>query len=84
MCVIASHVFILLCRAISCGAEHTIAITPQDVITWGSNENGQCGHGEKAEIDWVKPRSLKVIMEQKLHYYLLPVYHCKNNRINTG
>lgn len=48
------------CRAISCGAEHTIAITPQDVITWGSNEHGQCGHGEKAEIDWVKPRSIKV------------------------
>lgn len=47
-------------RAISCGAEHTIAITPQDVITWGSNEHGQCGHGEKAETDWVKPRSIKV------------------------
>lgn len=30
------------------------------MITWGSNEHGQCGHGEKAETDWVKPRSIKV------------------------
>lgn len=40
-----------------------MAITPQDVITWGSNEHGQCGHGEKAETDWVKPRSIKMLHE---------------------
>jgi len=48
-------------RGISCGSEHTVAITPQDVITWGANDHGQCGHGERAEVDWVKPRSLKVL-----------------------
>ena len=51
-------------RAISCGAEHTVAVTPEDVITWGSNEHGQCGHGEKAEMEWVKPRSIKMLHEQ--------------------
>lgn len=40
-----------------------MAITPQDVITWGSNERGQCGHGDKAETDWVKPRSIKMLHE---------------------
>lgn len=53
-----------LCRAISCGAQHTVAVTPEDVITWGSNEYGQCGHGEKSEIAWVKPRSIKMLHEQ--------------------
>ncbi|EIE25571.1 RCC1/BLIP-II, partial [Coccomyxa subellipsoidea C-169] len=46
-------------RAIACGAEHTVAITPDDVITWGSNSMGQCGQGDRAETDWVKPRSIK-------------------------
>ena len=40
-----------------------MAITPEDVITWGSNQHGQCGHGDKAETDWVKPRSIKMLHE---------------------
>lgn len=51
-------------RGIACGADHTVAVTPQDVITWGSNEHGQCGHGERAEREWVKPRSLKLLNNQ--------------------
>ena len=51
-------------RGIACGADHTIAITTQDVITWGSNEHGQCGHGERSEREWVKPRSLKILNGQ--------------------
>lgn len=51
-------------RGIACGADHTVAVTPQDVITWGSNDHGQCGHGERAEREWVKPRSLKVLNGQ--------------------
>lgn len=50
-------------KAVACGVEHTVAVTPHDVITWGSNDRGQCGHGEKSETDWVKPRSLKVLHE---------------------
>ncbi|KAK9819719.1 hypothetical protein WJX72_001643 [[Myrmecia] bisecta] len=46
-------------RAIACGAEHTVAITAEDVISWGSNAEGQCGQGERAETTWVKPRSIK-------------------------
>lgn len=41
-----------------------MAITPEDVITWGSNEYGQCGHGDKSETTWVKPRSIKMLHEQ--------------------
>lgn len=48
-------------RGVACGSEHTVAITSTDVITWGSNEHGQCGHGERSERDWVKPRSLKAL-----------------------
>ena len=51
-------------RGVACGAEHTVVITPSDVITWGSNEYGQCGHGERSEVDWVKPRSLKALHHQ--------------------
>lgn len=51
-------------QGVSCGESHTVAITPHDVITWGSNERGQCGHGERAETDWVKPRSLKLLHGQ--------------------
>jgi len=36
-----------------------VAITPGDVITWGRNDEGQTGQGERAERDWTKPRSLK-------------------------
>ena len=62
-------------RAISCGAEHTIAITPEDVITWGSNEYGQCGHGDKAETDWVKPRSIKMLHEQMVTQVICGRFH---------
>ena len=51
-------------QGVSCGSNHTVAITPHDVITWGANESGQCGHGERAERDWVKPRSLKILHGQ--------------------
>ncbi|GAB4814343.1 hypothetical protein N2152v2_001389 [Parachlorella kessleri] len=62
-------------KAVACGAQHTIAITPQDVITWGSNENGQCGHGEKAETDWVKPRSIKMLHEQMVTQVVCGRFH---------
>ena len=42
-----------------CRAAHTVAITPDDVISWGCNSDGQTGQGERAEPGWVKPRSLK-------------------------
>ena len=51
-------------QGVACGENHTIVITPHDVITWGANEHGQCGHGERAEYDWVKPRSLKLLHGQ--------------------
>ena len=46
-------------------AEHTVALTPDDVITWGENGDGQCGQGERAERGAVKPRSIKPL--QGLH-----------------
>ncbi len=62
-------------RAIACGAEHTVALTPQDVITWGSNGHGECGHGEKAETVWVKPRSLKMLHEQMVTQVVCGAHH---------
>ena len=46
-------------RAVAAGHAHGAALTPGDVITWGANDEGQCGQGERAERGWVKPRSLK-------------------------
>ncbi len=46
-------------QAISCGGEHTVALTQEDVISWGANSEGQCGQGERAEQTYVKPRSIK-------------------------
>lgn len=51
-------------QGVACGDNHTVAITAHDVITWGANDRGQCGHGERAETDWVKPRSLKLLHGQ--------------------
>eukprot|EP00884_Botryococcus_braunii_P023346 jgi/Botrbrau1/9696/Bobra.0201s0026.1 len=46
-------------RALACGAEHTVAVTPNSVISWGGNAEGQCGHGENAERIWTPPRMIK-------------------------
>lgn len=35
-------------RAVACGLEHTVCITAKDILSWGSNEYGQLGHGEHA------------------------------------
>ena len=51
-------------QGVACGDNHTVAITAHDVITWGANDRGQCGHGERSETDWVKPRSLKLLHGQ--------------------
>ena len=52
-----------------------MAITPEDVITWGSNEYGQCGQGDKAEADWVKPRSIKALHEALVTQVICGRYH---------
>ncbi|KAI8468357.1 MAG: regulator of chromosome condensation 1/beta-lactamase-inhibitor protein II [Monoraphidium minutum] len=35
-------------KAVACGLEHTVAITAKDILSWGSNEYGQLGHGDHA------------------------------------
>lgn len=56
-------------------AEHTVAITPDDVITWGSNSMGQCGQGDRAETDWVKPRSIKPLQSMFVCQIVCGRYH---------
>lgn len=58
-----------------CRAEHTVAITPDDVITWGSNSMGQCGQGDRAETDWVKPRSIKPLQSMFVCQIVCGRYH---------
>ena len=62
-------------QGVACGADHTVAMTPHDVITWGSNCHGQCGHGERAETDWVKPRSLKLLHGQMVTQVVCGAHH---------
>lgn len=53
-------------QAISCGGEHTIALTQEDVISWGANSEGQCGQGERAEQTYVKLRSIKPLQVRSM------------------
>ena len=38
-----------------------MALTADEVITWGRNDQGQCGQGERAEVTWVKPRFIRML-----------------------
>ena len=48
---------------ITCGSDHTVALTKKgEVFTWGLNNNGQLGHGDRkprtvptkvAGLDWL-------------------------------
>ena len=42
-------------------SQHTVALTADEVITWGRNDQGQCGQGERAEVTWVKPRFIRML-----------------------
>lgn len=42
-------------RAIACGAEHTVAITQEDVISWGSNEG--MTRSERCDLSFPKSGS---------------------------
>ncbi|UJR37724.1 hypothetical protein I4U23_030419 [Adineta vaga] len=45
-------------KQISMGAEHTCALTNDGIVyTWGSNEDGQCGHARKYD-HITKPKKL--------------------------
>ena len=56
-------------------AEHTVAITPEDVISWGGNNEGQCGQGDRAEVTWVKPRSIKPLQGLCVSQIVCGQYH---------
>ena len=56
-------------------AEHTVAITPEDVISWGGNSYGQCGQGERAEVTSVKPRSIKPLQGISIAQVVCGRYH---------
>ncbi len=56
-------------------AEHTVAITPEDVISWGGNSYGQCGQGERAEVLSVKPRSIKPLQGISIAQVVCGRYH---------
>lgn len=43
--------------------QHTVALTVDEVITWGCNEEGQCGQGERAEVATVKPRFIRMLTQ---------------------
>ena len=49
------------CNSAPAAAQHTVAVTADEVVTWGGNGEGQCGQGERAEPDYVKPRSLRAL-----------------------
>lgn len=58
-----------------CRAEHTVAITPEDIISWGANSYGQCGQGDRAEILSVKPRSIKPLQGISIAQVVCGRYH---------
>ena len=52
-----------------------MAITPEDIISWGGNTHGQCGQGERAEIMSVKPRSIKPLQGISIAQVVCGRYH---------
>ena len=52
-----------------------MAITPEDVISWGGNSYGQCGQGERAEVMSVKPRSIKPLQGISIAQVVCGRYH---------
>ena len=52
-----------------------MAITPEDVISWGGNSYGQCGQGERAEVLSVKPRSIKPLQGISIPQVVCGRYH---------
>jgi alpha-tubulin suppressor-like RCC1 family protein len=52
-----------------------VAITPEDIISWGGNAQGQCGQGERAETAWVKPRSIKPLQGLAISHVVCGRYH---------
>lgn len=52
-----------------------MAITPEDVISWGANSEGQCGQGDRAEAAWVKPRSIKPLQGMCVSQVVCGQYH---------
>ena len=56
-------------------ADHTVAITPEDIISWGGNSYGQCGQGERAEVMSVKPRSIKPLQGISVAQIVCGRYH---------
>jgi hypothetical protein len=53
--------FLMVCRSVACGHEHTVCITTKDVFAWGSNEYGQLGHGDAAPDICSRPFPIKVL-----------------------
>lgn len=53
--------FLIICRSVACGHEHTVCITTKDVFAWGSNEYGQLGHGDAAPDICSRPFPIKVL-----------------------
>ena len=52
-----------------------MAITPEDIISWGGNGQGQAGQGERAEAAWVKPRSIKPLQGLAIASVVCGRYH---------
>jgi alpha-tubulin suppressor-like RCC1 family protein len=52
-----------------------VAITPEDIISWGGNSYGQCGQGERAEVMSVKPRSIKPLQGISVAQIVCGRYH---------
>lgn len=55
--------------------QHTVAVTAEEVITWGANGEGQSGQGERAEAVWVKPRSLRALRGALVTQVVCGSYH---------
>ena len=53
---------------IACGDFHTVGITPTgDLYTWGQNDKGQLGHGDKRDISKPKLVTGNAIGKEVIH-----------------
>jgi alpha-tubulin suppressor-like RCC1 family protein len=65
----------VMCRSVSCGHEHTVAITSKDVLAWGSNEWGQLGLGDSAQDMCSRPYPIRHLHDMMVTQVVCGKYH---------
>lgn len=60
--------------AVSCGAEHTIAMCQDGLFSWGGSSHGQLGHGDR--LNRTRPVQIGTLADKNVVSVVCGQYHC--------